>query len=297
MSSGRLPGGATRASDSVRGEDEAQTGEEEVRTFRSFDDTVRGRPGGTPGSVLRLAGLALVAAWMAGCSGDGNDGTGSPEDADAAREPAHASGEMASAEGAAVEAGEQAAGTFPEGWKIRTDPGKTAPGAVHFVRTEAGVRVRPGPRAIYWRAGDTLSAPYRVAATFTRLNEPRFAESYGLFVAGRELEGEGQRYLYFLVRQDGKFLVKRRAGAETATLAGWSAHAAVRKREGTGPTNRLEVRAGSGGELSFLVNGTPVWTGGTEPALRTEGIAGIRVNHRLDVEIEDFDVARAPGGG
>lgn len=272
-----------------------------MTSCRSSDDALRGRSGRTwGGSALRLLGLALVAGWLAGCSGGGDGGSGgagSAAVADAAGEAAHASGAMGSADTAPVEAGEQAAGTFPEGWRTRTDPGKTAPGAVDFVRTEDGVRVRPGPRAIYWRAGDTLSAPYRVTATFTQLNEPRFAESYGLFVAGRELEGESQAYLYFLVRQDGKYLVKRRAGAETATLEGWTAHEAVRKREGgTGPTNRLEVRAGPEGELTFLVNDAPVWKG-TARDLRTDGVAGIRVNHRLDVEVGGFEVTRSPGGG
>jgi len=43
----------------------------------------------------------------------------------------------------------------------------------------------------------------------------------------RGLDGKNQRYTYFLVRQDGKFLVKRRIGDSTAVVttgervAGW----------------------------------------------------------------------------
>ncbi len=46
--------------------------------------------------------------------------------------------------------------------------------------------------------------------------------AYGLFVGGQDLEGDDQKYLYFLIRRSGEFLIKTRAGDETSVVHPWT---------------------------------------------------------------------------
>ena len=177
-------------------------------------------------------------------------------------------------------------------WTARTDEGATGLAAVSFEATDGTVRVRPGPRAIYWREGDSVDVPFRVTGTFELVSLPERPEAFGLFVGGRDLEEPSQDYLYFLVRHDGRYLLKHRAGAETHTLVGWTAHPAVRSREEAGgpPTNRLAVVAGPE-QLVFRANGRAVDSLPLSGSMvRAAGIAGIRVNHSLDLRLTEYRV-------
>lgn len=185
-------------------------------------------------------------------------------------------------------------------WTARTDEGATGLAAVSFEVVDGAIRIRPGPRAIYWREGDSASVPFRVQATFEMVSVPEHPEAYGLFVGGRDLEGPSQDYLYFLVRHDGRYLLKHRAGDETHTLVEWSDHPAVRSREDAGgpPTNELAVVAGDG-RLLFRANGQDVDSLPLSGSMvRADGIAGLRVNHGLDLEVTGFGVESGaePGG-
>ena len=53
-------------------------------------------------------------------------------------------------------------------------------------------------------------------------------EGYGPFVGGKDLEQEGQQYIYFLLRQDGKYLIKQRVGVNTKGLMDWTANRAIK---------------------------------------------------------------------
>ena len=52
-------------------------------------------------------------------------------------------------------------------------------------------------------------------------------EAFGFFLGGTDLEGEEQRYTYFLIRDGGEFILKERRGAESPTLVGWTEHPAI----------------------------------------------------------------------
>lgn len=225
------------------------------------------------------AGTAGMAALLlAGCGEAGANG-----------------GTDAGADGAAEAAAQEA---WPEGWSSRTDGGDTGRSAVRLAAAEGGgVRVRPGPRAIYWRDGDTARGAFRASATFTQLQRAGAPESYGLIVGGRDLEGPGQDYLYFLVRQTGEYLVKHRAGQETHGLVAWTQHPEVRAfGEGADSlVNELAVEAGPE-RVRFLVNGTAVDSLDRVPQLNTDGIVGVRINHRLDVRVAGPEIRRGGGG-
>ena len=99
-------------------------------------------------------------------------------------------------------------GTLPAGWHARTD--KNRPLADAKIQTMGtGLHTTLGPAVILWRDRDLGAGNYRVVATFTQTVNPRHPEGYGLFVGGSHLGDAQNRYTYFLVRGDGKFLVER----------------------------------------------------------------------------------------
>src|SRR3989442_7447778 len=107
-------------------------------------------------------------------------------------------------------------GTLPAGWHARTDKNKSLADA-KIATMGGGIHVTLGPAVILWRARDLAARNYRVVATFTQTKNPHHPEAYGLFIGGRHLADPQNRYTYFLVRGDGKFLLKRPvAGGSTA---------------------------------------------------------------------------------
>lgn len=184
-------------------------------------------------------------------------------------------------------------GTLPAGWALRTD-GKADAKNVKVVSMGEGLHVTLGPAIILYREATRGTGPFHTLATFTQTKPATHPEGYGLFFGGKELEGENQVYTYFLVRQDGSYLVKRRDGAKTSDVSkGWTAHPAVKKPGADGSaTNLLEVdNKVDPDKLTFKVNGQDVHTVEAK-GINVDGIVGIRVNHNLDVHVDGFDVHR-----
>lgn len=184
---------------------------------------------------------------------------------------------------------------LPAGWSARLDRAGAPANAVEFVVMGTGFHATMGPAAIFWNPKMAAKGAYRASGTFTQTKAPRHPEAYGLILGGRHLDTDAQDYLYFLVRQDGKFLVKHRAGAETHTLVDWTEHAAVNKADAAGKaTNALRIDVGEKA-VTFIVNGQEVRTVERVPSMNTDGLVGLRVNHNLDVHIADFAVEPASG--
>ncbi|MDQ3388864.1 MAG: hypothetical protein M3483_05105, partial [Gemmatimonadota bacterium] len=135
--------------------------------------------------------------------------------------------------------------------------------------------------------------PYTVQATMRKVHG-RLHEGYGVVLGGDPLDAaeNEQRYTYFLVRGDGSYLLKRRSGAETPLIRGWTFHPAIgRDTEEGGETNRLTVRVGAA-EVSFQVNGEEV---ARIPSgeIDVRGIPGLRVAHDIELRVSDFRVTAA----
>ncbi|MGH7507746.1 MAG: hypothetical protein ACRELX_18985, partial [Longimicrobiales bacterium] len=98
---------------------------------------------------------------------------------------------------------------------------------------------------------------------------------------------------YFLVRADGSYLIKQRAGEETSNVTdSWTESAAVNASTGGGEvTNALEVRV-TGDQVHFLVNDQEVEVVPVSE-IDAYGIAGVRINHNLNVRVSDFAVNRS----
>jgi hypothetical protein len=183
-------------------------------------------------------------------------------------------------------------GAVPTGWTVRADRGEVKDAKV--VSMGQGLHLTLGPAIILYRADTRGSGPFHTLATFTQTKPSKHAEGYGLFIGGQGLDAAAQKYSYFLVRQDGSYLIKRREGENTTDVSkGWVQHAAVKKPDAKGSsTNLLEVdNKRDPSTVAFLVNGQEVYRTDAK-AMALDGIVGIRANHNLDLHIEGFDVHR-----
>ena len=176
----------------------------------------------------------------------------------------------------------------PAGLQLRIDRSTNAadpddvPNVTVTTRDE-GFQVGTGPAVTAWNSDNTAMGTYTLSATFTLLEPSSHVNYYGLVYGGGDLEGSGQNYLYFLVAQDGTYLVKHRAGDETThDVQGRTPHSAVVAMDANGRSvNALEVRVGADA-TDFVVNGVVVHSAPmTGMAGRTDGIWGVRVNHVL----------------
>ncbi len=186
----------------------------------------------------------------------------------------------------------------PAGWKVRVDRSLSATdpdaaGNIKFVTMGTGFHATNPQAATYWNPANTATGSYTLKGTFTLMMPSNHTNYYGLVFGGNALEGPDQSYLYFLVAQDGTWLVKHRAGNETHEVAPKTPSAAVKKPDDTGKsTNALEVRV-LPDKIDYVVNGTVVTsTPKTGMAAKTDGIYGIRVNHFLEVHVDGFGVSK-----
>jgi hypothetical protein len=183
-------------------------------------------------------------------------------------------------------------GSFPRGWTVRTDTKGKEPD-IKFAVMDPGWHITLGPAALFYRPTDKVDGPFTATVLFTQTTAPKHPEGYGIFVGGQSIEADPQqKYTYFLIRGDGKYLIKKRDGANVMNLiSAWTAHPAIVKQGPTGEaTNRLEVTLDKA-RLVFRVNGKEVYS--ADPRLvDSKGIAGLRVNHNLDVHVQSFQVKK-----
>ena len=180
-------------------------------------------------------------------------------------------------------------GSLPSGWKGRLDSNDKSLAGVKAMQMGGGVHFMTGPAGIYYTPVDTATGAYEAHATFTQMAPADHPEAYGLFIGGSDLEGAGQKYTYFIVRQDGKYMIKRRAGADTPTVMDWTDSAAIKKADGSGKmTNTLAIEVARD-KVRFLVNGTEV-TSVDAAKVDAAGTPGLRVNHNLNLHVDGFAV-------
>jgi hypothetical protein len=182
----------------------------------------------------------------------------------------------------------------PEDWQVRFDePGASEDQLEMFVSMPPGWHVTSGPAAIYWDPEMEASGEYRIEMEVF-LFEPHgmMREAFGFFTGGLGLDGADIEYTYFLIRDGGEFIVKRREGADAPTVLPWTGHEAILgwadRGDGTTAKNILAAEADAD-EVRFFVNDAQVAVlPRTEVAM--DGIYGFRVNHMLNLHISRLEV-------
>ncbi len=193
------------------------------------------------------------------------------------------------------------AGVFaqaPKGWKMRVDRSTAASdpdasGSIKFVAMGAGFHATNPQAAVYWNPANTAVGDYTLKGTFTLMRPSGHTNYYGLVFGGSNLEGPRQAYLYFVVAQDGTWLIKRRDGDSSTATVSQQASSAVKTPDASGKsTNTLEVRV-AGNKIDYVVNGTVVHsTPKSGATAKTDGIYGIRINHLLEVQVDGLTVTK-----
>lgn len=187
----------------------------------------------------------------------------------------------------------------PVNWNVRVDhadqdvniSADEEDADIYFVNMVPGWHITTGPAAIFWHPASTASGSYR-AETVIHLFDPQGRnEAFGLFFGGNNLDGEDQSYSYFLLRNSGEFLIKNRSGSETSLVKNWSPAPMMNRYTESSESsvrNHLAVDV-SGDQVTFFVNDKEV---ATVPAtkLNIDGAVGLRINHRLNVHVEDLSV-------
>ncbi len=181
----------------------------------------------------------------------------------------------------------------PDGWQVRFDePGASEDQLEMFVSMPPGWHVTSGPAAIYWAPEMEASGNYRIEMEVF-LFEPHqgMREAFGFFAGGRELDGDDIEYTYFLIRDGGEFIVKRREGADAPTIRPWTGHDAILgwadRGEGATAKNILAVEAAPD-EVRFFVNDAQV-AALPRAEVAMDGTYGFRVNHMLNLHISRLE--------
>ena len=184
----------------------------------------------------------------------------------------------------------------PKGWKLRVDRSTSASdpdaaGSISFVTSGSGFHATNPQAAVYWNASNTASGNYTLKGTFTLLKPSGHTNYYGLVFGGSDLDGPQQQYLYFLVAQNGTWLIKRRNGEATENVAAKQMSEAVKKPDESGKSvNALEVRV-SADKIDYVVNGTVVHST-PKSGMKTDGTYGFRVNHLLEVQVDGLAITK-----
>ena len=183
----------------------------------------------------------------------------------------------------------------PQGWKVRIDRSQNAqdpdntPNLV-FKPMGKGLHVKGGPAGTFWN-GVSASGNYTLKATFNLQEPSNHTNYYGLVFGGSSLEGASEAYAYFVIAQNGTYLVRQRKGEDVTDVVRRQPNPAVKQPGADGKSsNTLEVRV-NGDTVSYVVNGTVVQSG-PKGGLKTDGLVGVRVNHVLDVQFEGFEVGK-----
>ncbi len=177
----------------------------------------------------------------------------------------------------------------PNGWTVRFDRAGSPDSAIYFVSMPPGWHITAGPAATLYDPARVAHGEYRVESNIHLFPIER-REAFGLFIGGSDLEGSAQAYTYFLIRKDGKFLIKERSGSDTRVIHPWTESAAIVKYEGQEGTakNLLAIDVGSD-MVEFFVNGEKV-ASLQSSEVTTEVIVGLRVNHGLNLHVTSLDI-------
>lgn len=182
----------------------------------------------------------------------------------------------------------------PGGWLVRYDRAGASDTSMKIEQMGPGWHVTTTMRGagVMWRPADVARGNFRVdAETHLFPTSSGHAEAYGLIVGGQNLQADNQRYLYFLVRADGMYLIKSRDGATTRDVVPWTAHAGVNRQTGTESARENLAIEATADSVRFFVNNQQVHAL-ARAGLPVEGQVGLRVNHASSVHVTRVTVTQ-----
>jgi hypothetical protein len=194
------------------------------------------------------------------------------------------------------------------GWQGKIDPqeekaGQTLNNAKLAPAANGALQVTTGPAVTYWNPKNTASGNYTVKATFTEANYMGLNDHphpYGIVIAGQDLGGATQSFLYCSAYGNGTFIV-RGFGPEPFAMGGRrpTAHDAVNKATGKGASVTQEIAMSVDADsVDCSINGKVVATYpkaevvGAGKLKSTDGVYGIRFAHNTDAVVTGLTVTK-----
>jgi len=190
------------------------------------------------------------------------------------------------------------------GWTGKVDPGEGGDSLNDAKLSQEGdsLHIVTGPAVTYWNPANKASGNYTVKATFTEpkyMNLNSHPHPYGIVIAGNDLGGASQSYLYCAAYGNGTFIV-RGFGPEPFQMNGRrEANAAVHKAAGTGqPVTQDIALSVKGDKVECAINGTVVGTYEKSALVApgklksTDGVYGIRAAHNTDLTVTGLTVTK-----
>jgi hypothetical protein len=179
---------------------------------------------------------------------------------------------------------------LPKEWEMRFDESNASINDLKLVKENNFYHFTTGPAAIYYNPKNKVGGQYKITAEFIQLKPSKHPEAYGIFLAGSNLQNKEQHYIYFLTRQDGKYLIKIRNGKDTKDIINWTADENINPQDKNGKTqNKLTVTV-TDRTVIFGANGKAVMSLKKSNFGGTVGIAGLRINHNLNVKATDITI-------
>lgn len=187
----------------------------------------------------------------------------------------------------------------PSHWTVRYDDGAGV-AERRFVVMRPGWHIFAGPGGLLWDSGRFASGSYSVSSTVYLFPEgdpdqsgsTRLDSAYGLFLGGRDLDGETPVYVSFLVGNDRRFRVASHAGSDTAELVPWTDHEAIAAfDEATtgGPVENVLAVDVRDDAVFFHVNDVVV---GELPrdGVPLDGVIGLRAGAGLSLHVTEIAI-------
>ena len=241
--------------------------------------------------IMGLSAIVLVAA----CAKGKADATADTATAMAAA-PAAATAAAPADTGMAgmhMDADKAAPGTgVPAGYTGVTDHGDAKITDAKYTEKGGRWEIQTGPAHITFAAKDSAKGQFQISTTIDQLEKPKHPEAYGIFLGGSNLTDPAKvKYGYYVVRGDGKYLIKTRDGENTTTIVDWTESPKIPKEDASGKaTYKISVHVAPD-TVHFIMDGNLV-TAVPKSKFPTDGIAGIRVNHNLHVLVTPLTVSK-----
>ena len=241
---------------------------------------------------MGLSALVLVAACAKG-KADAEPDTSTAMAAPPAVAPAAPAPADTGMAGMHMDADKAAAGTgVPAGYTGVTDHADAKITDAKYTEKGGRWEIQTGPAHITFAAKDSAKGQYQISTTIDQLEKPKHPEAYGVFLGGSNLTDPAKvKYGYFVVRGDGKYLIKTRDGENTTTIVDWTESPKIPKEDASGKaTYKMSVHVAPD-TVHFIMDGNLV-TAVPKSKFPTNGIAGIRVNHNLHVLVSPLTVSK-----
>jgi hypothetical protein len=200
----------------------------------------------------------------------------------------------------------QGGGISVAGWTGRIDANEERAGQTlqNAKLTEEGnvLHITTGPALTYWNPANKATGNYTIKASFREakyMNLNSHPHPYGLAIAGNDMGGAEQSYLYCAAYGDGHFIVRGFGPRAFQMNGGGQLSAAVHKAAGPGQPVTQEIAISVKGErVECMINGTVV-AGYDKATLVTagklkslDGIYGLRLAHNTEVTVTGLTVTK-----